>query len=96
MAELRLSPAALRDLEGIWRYTAEQWGVAQAERYLDVLNVAFGAIASNPQAAPRCDHIRAGYRRQWVEQHVAYFRMEAGAVVVVRVLHQRMQAARHV
>ena len=35
MAELRLSPAAERDLEGIWRYTAERWGVATAhERIL--------------------------------------------------------------
>jgi len=32
MAEFRLTPAALRDLEGIWRYTVQQWGVAQAER----------------------------------------------------------------
>ena len=40
MAELRLSPAAERDLEGIWRYTAERWGVAQAEHYIDLLYAA--------------------------------------------------------
>jgi toxin ParE1/3/4 len=35
MAEFRLTPAAERDLEGIWDYTQEQWGDEQADRYLD-------------------------------------------------------------
>ena len=37
MAEYRLSPAAERDLEGIWKYTRSEWGVEQAERYTDLL-----------------------------------------------------------
>ena len=95
MAELRLTPAALRDLEGIWRYTAQQWGDSQAARYLDLLNDAFLAIAQSPRSAPGCEHIRAGYRRQLVEHHAVYFRLEAGTVIVVRVLHERMDAQRH-
>jgi plasmid stabilization system protein ParE len=39
MAEYRLSPAAERDLESIWTYTREEWGVEQAERYTDLLCV---------------------------------------------------------
>jgi hypothetical protein len=35
MAEHRLSPAAERDLEGIWKYTDGEWGREQAERYID-------------------------------------------------------------
>jgi toxin ParE1/3/4 len=35
MAEYRLSPAAERDLEGIWKYTRREWGLDQAERYTD-------------------------------------------------------------
>ncbi len=95
MAEFRLTPAALNDLEGIWRYTVEQWGLAQAERYLDALNASFDALAHAPQSAPPCEHIRPGYRRQVVEHHAVYFRVEAGAVIVVRLLHQRMDAPRH-
>ena len=30
MAEYRLSPAAERDLESIWKYTREEWGLEQA------------------------------------------------------------------
>jgi plasmid stabilization system protein ParE len=51
MADFRLTPAALRDLEGIWRYTVQQRGVAQAERYLDALNASFEALALAPFSA---------------------------------------------
>jgi toxin ParE1/3/4 len=95
MADFRLTPAALRDLEGIWRYTAEQWGVAQAEHYLDNLHHAFESLAQTPLAAPACNHIRPGYRQLRVERHAVYYRAEADAVILVRVLHEGMDATRH-
>ena len=95
MAELRLTPAALGDLENIWSYTAQQWGEKQAERYLDGLNACFEAIATSPLSAPTCEHIRPGYRRQRVERHTVYYRVEDAMVVIVRVLHERMDAPRH-
>jgi toxin ParE1/3/4 len=95
MAEFRLTPAALRDLEGIWRYSVRQWGAAQAGRYLDALNATFESLAQAPRSGPGCDHIRPGYRRQWVEQHVVYYRIVDDTVVVVRVLHERMDSQRH-
>jgi toxin ParE1/3/4 len=95
MAEFRLTPAALRDLEGIWQYTVERWGVEQAEHYVDLLNAAFEGLAQAPRSAPACDHIRPGYRRQSVERHVVYYRIEGKSVTVVRVLHDRMDAVRH-
>jgi toxin ParE1/3/4 len=45
MAEYRLSPAAERDLEGIWKYTRRKWGLEQAERYTDFLASAFQVLA---------------------------------------------------
>lgn len=95
MAENRLTPAALDDLEGIWRYTATRWGMKQAGHYLDLIHSAFEAIAQAPGAAPACNHIRAGYRRVWVEHHAIDYRAEVDDVIVVRVLHERMDVARH-
>jgi toxin ParE1/3/4 len=51
MAEFRLSPAAERDLEGIWRYTREEWGLEQSDRYLDMLTATFQALAETPKSA---------------------------------------------
>ncbi|MBK6907436.1 MAG: type II toxin-antitoxin system RelE/ParE family toxin [Rhodocyclaceae bacterium] len=98
MAEFRLTPAALRDLEEIWLYTKQQWGIAQAALYLDALNRAFEAMAQAPLSVPACENIRPGYRRRQVEHHAVYYRVEDGAVpmvTVVRVLHERMDASRH-
>jgi toxin ParE1/3/4 len=95
MAEYRLSPAAERDLEGIWKYTRAEWGVEQAERYTDLLTAAFLVLAESPKSAPTCDHIREGYRRRSVERHLIYFRITDYGIAIIRVLHGQMDAPRH-
>jgi toxin ParE1/3/4 len=93
--EARLTPAARRDLEGVWRYTQQTWGVEQANRYIDILTEAFQGLARSPLSAPACDHIRPGYRRRSVGRHVVYFKVTPYGIAVVRVLHARMEAPRH-
>jgi len=95
MAEYRLAPAAEYDLESIWSYTVRQWSVGQATRYFDELTAAFTALANSPQKALSCEHIRQGYRRWRVERHLIYFRETDYGIAIVRVLHDRMDAPRH-
>lgn len=95
MAEYRLTPAAERDLELIWEYTARQWGIEQADRYIDFLIAAFAKLADSPKTAPSCEHIRPDYRRWGVERHMIYFRVTDYGIAVIRVLHDRMDAPRH-
>ncbi len=93
-AEYRLTPAAARDLESIWLYTFEQWGIEQAHRYTDEIAAAFAQLASNPQLGTACDHIRKGYRRGRVGRHAIYFRITRYGIAVIRLLHERMDVAR--
>ena len=95
MAEYRLTPAAEGDLEAIWSYTARQWGLDQANRYIDILTSAFSQLAEHPKKAPACDAIRPGYRRCSVERHMIYFRITAYGIAIIRVLHDRMEAQRN-
>lgn len=95
MAEFRLSPAAERDLEGVWRYTRDEWGLEQAERYLDLLTTTVQALAEAPKSAPACEHIRKGYRRRSIGRHIVYFRITTYGIAVIRILHERMDAPRH-
>lgn len=95
MAEYRLTPAAEHDLETIWTYTLRQWGVEQANRYTDILTEIFAELAQSPKTAPACDHIRPGYRRRSVERHMIYFRITSYGIAIVRILHDRMDALRH-
>lgn len=94
-AEYRLSPAAVRDLEAIWIYTLGRWGIDQAHRYSDEVTAAFEQLATNPLLGAGCDHIRKGYRRSNVGRHVIYFRSTDYGIAVIRVLHDRMDAPRH-
>ena len=95
MAEYRLTPAAERDLESIWIYTVREWGIEQADRYIDLLTTAFAALAQKPNTAQSCEHILPGYRQWGVERHMIYFRITEYGIAVVRILHDRMDARRH-
>lgn len=95
MAEYRLTPAAERDLENIWLYTRLQWGAKHADSYTKILANAFAELAQAPKIAPSCDHIRVGYRRRTVDRHMIYFRVTDYGIAIVRVLHDRMDAPRH-
>jgi toxin ParE1/3/4 len=95
MAEYRLTPAAEHDLETIWTYTLRQWDVEQANRYTDILTDAFAELAQSPKTAPACDHIRPGYRCRNIERHMIYFRITSYGIVIVRILHDRMDVLRH-
>lgn len=95
MAEYRLAPVAERDLEQIWHFTAKEWGVEQAHRYTDELTSAFEALAAAPDRVPACDDIRPGYRRRNVGRHTIYFRKTVYGIAIMRILHDRMDAARH-
>jgi toxin ParE1/3/4 len=95
MAEFRLSPAAERDLESIWKYTRREWGLEQAERYTDLLTAAFQVLAESPNSAPACDHARHGYRRRNVERHMIYSRITEYGIAIIRILHDPMDAPRH-
>jgi len=94
-AEYRLSPKALGDMEAVWLYSLSEWGSEQADRYTDDLTVTFELLAENPKSGTNSDHIRAGYRRHSILRHVIYYRETDYGIEVIRVLHNRMLAMRH-
>ena len=94
-AEYRLTPEAERDLEIIWGYTFEEWGLEQANRYVDRLTESFAALAAQPQLGQSVDHIRKGCRLGRVGRHGIYYRTTKYGIAVIRILHGRMSAIPH-
>lgn len=91
-----LSPAARADLEQIWDYTHDRWGVDQAEQYLRELQGAIERVAANPLIGRACEEIRPGYRKLAAGSHTLYYRATVeGVIDLVRILHQRMDVDRH-
>lgn len=95
MIDYRLTPAAHRDLSSIWDYTEDRWDVRQAETYLLEIRAAIERIAAHPDRGRACDDIREGYRRYAIGSHLIFYRSRTDGIDVIRVLHQRMDPARH-
>lgn len=97
MPEYRLSRLALADLKSIGRYTAQQWGLKQADHYLDDLGGVLNLLAGNPALGRGCEPIRRGYRRMEHGRHVIFYRVrpEGTGIDVIRILHERMLPVRH-
>jgi toxin ParE1/3/4 len=93
--QYRLTPAAQRDLSEIWDYTAQRWDIEQAEIYVAELRAAIERIAAAPDRGHPCDEIREGYRRYRIGGHLVFYVETAHTVDVIRLLHRRMDPARH-
>lgn len=95
MVTCRFSPAALRDLEAIYDYTVTHWGLTQAERYTRAIARSCERLAQAPEIGVDCSELRTGYRRHSVQRHSIYYQQRDGVIIVVRILHQRMDPALH-
>ena len=81
-----LTQAADADLERMYEWGIDRFGVKVADEYYDGLIARLTQIANTPQLWQEVDHIRAGYRRSVYVAHSIYFRVEASSVLIVRVL----------
>jgi toxin ParE1/3/4 len=91
---LTFSPAAIADIGAIWDYTAETWGVVQADRYVDDIRSACVALADGERTGRKVD-VLDGYLKFPVGRHLIFFRQAEKGIVVIRVLHQSMDVERH-
>ncbi|MDJ1006792.1 MAG: type II toxin-antitoxin system RelE/ParE family toxin [Paracoccaceae bacterium] len=88
------SASAISDIDLIWDYTAETWGFDQANRYTLDIRAVCDDLASGRKMGRRV-HEREGYLRYSIGGHVVFFKELGGGIVVMRVLHQRMDVARY-
>ena len=89
----RLIKDARRDLRGIDRYTREEWGREQADRYNAALDAAFDRLAEYPELGQERPTAKAGVHIFPVERHLVVYRPEPGGILVLRVVHQKMNVA---
>jgi toxin ParE1/3/4 len=95
MREVVLRPRAYADLEGIWLYTNERWGKEQANRYLRQLDERILNLAAAPERGRSRETIRAGYYSIHVGRHLVFYSFTEKIVGIERVLHDQMDAGRH-
>lgn len=91
-----LTPRAQADLDEIWDYTADRWGLDQAETYTRQLWKDIAAVAERPSLGRDCSGVRRGYRKYPSGSHVLFYRPTTDGIDVVRILHERMDYERHI
>jgi toxin ParE1/3/4 len=96
MPHLLFSPAAQNDLENIYDYTLETWGLNQAEHYLRNLHQVCNHLATQKTKGRNADFIRQGYFKKSVGAHFIFYRHpNQKTLEVVRILHQKMNVEAH-
>ena len=95
MTTYTLSNKAKEDAEGIYDYTNEKFGSAQAETYLIAIHECLSMLAVSPKLAITAKEIREDYFRYPIHKHMIFFKQEENGIYIVRVLHQQMQYSLH-
>lgn len=95
MRQIRKSALAESDFIGIWEYTFQQWGAAQADKYLDELDEGIARLADKPETGAKRDYVSEGYRVLLINSHAVYYTIAPSTIYIVRVLHGQMDPDRH-
>ena len=95
MLNIVKSKPALSDAEDIWVYTYENWGETQANRYLNDLQQTIIKLAQNPEQGRLLPVLQGQHYRYFFQSHMIIYRFNTKELQIVRILHKRMDIARH-
>ena len=101
---IRLSPEAVRDIDEVLRFTAENFGDRKCDQYRDLIRDALAELSQDPfsirsKARPeihstvRTFHIG---RRGRKARHILVYRCgKSGVITIARMLHDAMDLGSH-
>ncbi|MEZ5496792.1 MAG: type II toxin-antitoxin system RelE/ParE family toxin [Gammaproteobacteria bacterium] len=95
MHKIHKQHKAEQDLIDIWLYSCQNWGVNQADYYLDQLDESFKIIAMNPEIGVKIDYIRNGYFKYQAKEHIIFYKYNDSSIQVLRVLGNDMDYIQH-
>ncbi len=89
---LILTEPAQFDFRGIANYTLETWGERQAIIYRNKIQKALDSIKGNPDRGKKTNSGRYTFI---AEKHKIFYRIENKTIIILRILHQRMDEGQH-
>jgi toxin ParE1/3/4 len=92
---LRLAKPAKKDLQLMAEYTKREWGEAQKRKYLGVIQQSFKDLAISSVSGKSRDDVAKGLYCYSIQKHLIFYRETRHELVILRVLHQRMNVSRH-
>jgi len=95
MMKLIFSPLAAADIDQIYDYTETNWGWKQAEDYVFGMRDACEALSQGLKRGKTLENIAPGYEALPFQSHFIIYRYEAQSIVIIRILHRRMNLSAH-
>jgi toxin ParE1/3/4 len=95
MRRIDFSAPALDDLSVIAGESETNWGPDQRVRYLAALRDRIRRLTSHPELGPPAQVGRDGVRRLRAGRHLVFYRIFSEEIRILRILHERMDHARH-
>lgn len=83
-----LSREAEGDLVEIYDRSLDEWGEAQADKYLDGLYAAFDSLGVRPLAGRTRSELGRDIRNRLYGSHVIFYVVRSEHVDILRILHQ--------
>ena len=93
--QLEFTDLALEDLSAIEKYTRENWGMQQADVYIDLIELAISNILDNPEVGPERPDIAENCRYLPEEKHLIFYRIDDDKIVILAIPHSSMDIEKY-
>lgn len=87
--------SARTDLEEIWLFTFEEWGLEQADKYLNSMFSRFEWLSRNPYTSKDREDIKNGYYCFPEGMHLVFYTMTESGIDIIGIPHQNMDFVSH-
>jgi toxin ParE1/3/4 len=95
MKHLIVSPGASQDIDAVFDYTDGRWGLDQAITYTLGIKSTLQQICGGKRRGRRIPQLAAAYLSVSYQSHYLIYRETRQSIVLIRILHQRMNIGRH-
>lgn len=84
------------ELEDIYSYSILQFGIEQAQKYINGLHHSIMLLADNPRLGRECYFLEDDMaRRHEYERHVIYYDITESGILILHILGSSQDPARH-
>ncbi|MBI6530051.1 MULTISPECIES: type II toxin-antitoxin system RelE/ParE family toxin [Morganellaceae] len=85
--KINLTPQAYEDLENIWFYSQQHFGINKADEYINRISAIFDVLSQHEIGTHR-DELGENIISIPIEKHVIFFISSPLEIVIIRVLNQ--------
>jgi toxin ParE1/3/4 len=92
---LEFAEIARTDLKSVRRYSQRTWGLERTVQYMTTLRDTMKGLVAGTAVSRKRDDLRPGLHMATSGRHCVFFEADQSRILVVRVLHDRMDYRRH-